>query len=152
MPKPRLEDCIHAIVPPGVSARVCSYYGPDYLSRKIVTPFWRKFNHDGAFQDHIWRKAKELFDIIFDKESHSWGNLPAEPQEGAGIGFILGKLVENDIDEMLLKADETEFAQLDAIVKTEGISLLDHIVKRLEDSKSRDDNEAETSRSVCLFI
>jgi hypothetical protein len=92
MPKRRLEDCVHAILPPGLSERVCGYYGHNHLTKKVMAPFWHKFNHDGAFQDRIWSKAKELFDTIFDEDTRSWGNWPPDPQECAAIGFILGKL------------------------------------------------------------
>jgi hypothetical protein len=75
-----------------------------------MAPFWHKFNHDGAFQDRIWSKAKELFDTIFDEDTRSWGNWPADPQECAAIGFILGKLLLNEVDELILTANEVELA------------------------------------------
>jgi hypothetical protein len=152
MPKDRPEVCVQPILPPDVSERVYAYYGCNYLSRRMMAPFWRKFNHDGAFHDQIWRKAKELYEIIFNEESASWGNWPSNPQECAGIGYILGKLVENDIDEILLQAPESELARLTALVKTEGISLFDHVLKHLEETKSRDILQAETGRPIPLLI
>jgi hypothetical protein len=120
MPKRCLEDSVHAVLPPGLSERVCAYYGRNYLTKKVMAPFWRKFNHDGAFQDRIWRKADELFDTIFDEDTHSWGNWPTDPPECAAIGFILGKLLQNRVDELVFTANEVELAQFDALVKTEG--------------------------------
>jgi hypothetical protein len=152
MPKRRLEDCVHAILPPSLSERVCGYYGHNYLTKKVMAPFWHKFNHDGAFQDRIWRKAKELFDTIFDEDTHSWGNWPTDPEECAGIGFILGKLLQNDVNELIFTANEIELEQLDALVKTEGISLLDCVINQLIDRKSEGGDETNMSRPVSLFI
>jgi hypothetical protein len=152
MPKDRPEVCVQPILPPGVSERISAHYGCNYLSRRMMAPFWRKFNRDGAFHDQIWRKAKELFDIIFDEASDSWGNWPSNPQECAGIGYILGKLVENDIDEMLMQAPESELARLDTMVKAEGLSLFDYVLKHLQETKSRGNGDNETGRPVSLLI
>ena len=97
-------------------------------------------------------KAKELFDTIFNEDTRSWGNWPADPQECAAIGFILGKLLQNDVDELILTATEVELAQLDALVKTEGIPLLDCVIKQLIDRKSEGGIETNMSRPVSVFI
>lgn len=152
MAKRCLEDAVHAILPPGLSERICAYYGRNYLTKKVMAPFWRKFNHDGAFQDRIWRKADELFDTIFDEETHSWGNWPADPQECAAIGFILGKLLQNNVDELVFTANEVELAQFDALVKTEGISLLDCVIRELIDCKSDGLSAIKKSQQVSVFI
>lgn len=136
MPKPHLEDCIRAILPPGVADMVRDHYGRSYLGKRAMEPFWKRFKTDDEFCDRIWRKARELMDVIFNDESDSWGNWPSDPQECAGIGYIVGVIFENCIDSMLLELPEDELTQLDEQCRAESASLWDVLFDRLTASKA----------------
>jgi predicted aconitase with swiveling domain len=71
---------------------------------------------------------------------------------GRGSSLILGKLLQNEVDELILTANEVELAQLDALVKTEGIPLLDCVIKQLIDRKSEGGIETNMSGPVSVFI
>jgi hypothetical protein len=136
MPRPHIEDCIRAVLPPDVCEQVRSHYGRAHLTKKAMAPFWKRFWKDQAFQDRIWRKARELMDIIFDEEDDSWGNWPTQPEECAGIGFLLGIIFEDTLDEMLLELPEDALAGLEEKSRSESASLWEIMFDRLTASKT----------------
>jgi hypothetical protein len=140
MPKPHIEDCIRAILPPDVADLVRGHYGRSYLGKKTMGPFWKRFKKDDEFCDRIWRKARELMDILFDDENNSWGVWPDQPEECAGIGFILGIIFEDCLDEMLLELPEDALAGLEEKSRIESASLWDIMVDRLTASKTAGGN------------
>src|ERR1700693_4568947 len=101
MAKPHIEDCVRAVLPPGIAHAVRAHYGRAYLGKKAMAGFCKRFNEDAEFRDRIMRKARELMDVIFDDKSDSWGDWPSDPQECAGLGLVLGKIFHECVDSIL---------------------------------------------------
>jgi hypothetical protein len=136
MAKPHVEDCVRAFLPPGIAVLVRAHYGRAYLGKKAMEGFYKRFNKDGEFHDRVWRKARELMDVIFDDESDSWGDWPTDPQECVGLGFVLGVLFEDCLDEMLLELPEDTLAGLEEKSRSESASLWEIMFDRLTASKT----------------
>jgi hypothetical protein len=136
MPRPHIEDCIRAILPPDVADLIRDHYGRSYLGKKTMGPFWKRFKKDNEFSDRIWRRARELMDVIFNEESESWGDWPSDPQECAGIGFIVGFVFEDSIDSMLLELPEEELSRLEEKCRSESASFWDILFDRITASKA----------------
>jgi hypothetical protein len=142
MKSPNLDSIyepIRAVIPPQLSARILSLFGRNakngYISRKAMEGFWRRFNGDPAFHERIWSTAKQLADEVFDVDNPSWGNWPTSLEECAGIGFILGAILEEDAQSIVVELPEQELAELEAESREESASLCDLIFNRLATHK-----------------
>jgi hypothetical protein len=131
MPRPHIEDCIRAVLPPNVADLIRDHYGRSYLGKKTMGPFWKRFKKDDEFCDRIWRRARELLDVIFTEESDSWGDWPSDPQECAGIGFIVGMIFEDSINSMLLELPEEQLTRIEEECRSESASLWDILFDRI---------------------
>jgi hypothetical protein len=136
MAKPHIEDCIRAFLPPGIARLVYAHYGREYLSKKAMEGFCKRFNKDGEYHDRVWRKARELMDVIFDDESDSWGDWPTDPQECAGLGLVLGVIFEDCLEDVLLELPEDAMAGLEEKSQSESASLWQIMFDRLTARKT----------------
>jgi len=64
------------------------------------------------------------------------GLWPLDPEECAGIGFLLGLALENSLDEYLADLSEPRLALLEAQVVNFGTSLEEIFIEMLIESKS----------------
>jgi hypothetical protein len=89
---------IWPVLPPMLAERIRRHYhvlyGNRFTSANAFAQFWSEFIADDAFRKRIETKARELQPIVFDSQDRSWGLWPIDPEECAGIGFLLGLSLE----------------------------------------------------------
>lgn len=141
--KPLASDLgcpVWAVLPPLLVERIHRHYnllyGEGLTASNALAEFCSEFITDAAFRERIQTKAYELQSIVFDSRDPSWGLWPVDPEECAGIGFFLGLVLENSLDEYLADLPEPTLASLEAQVVSSGRSLEEIFIEMLIEAKS----------------
>lgn len=91
---------------------------------------------DDAYCDGLMRISDELRDVVFDPGNPSWGWLwPIDIDEAAAIGFILGAIFEDMVEQAVTELPEQILAHLEAKSRAEGRGLCDLLLERLAECK-----------------
>ena len=131
---------VWAVLPPLLVERIHRHhkllYGEEFTASNALANFCSQFLTDAAYREQIQTRAEELQSIVFDSRDPSWGLWPVDPEECAGIGFFLGLVLENSLDEYLADLPEPRLALLEAQVVSSGASLEEIFIEMLIESKS----------------
>ena len=131
---------VWAVLPPLLVERIHRHYnllyGEELTASNALAEFCSEFITDAAFRERIQTRAYELQSIVFDSRDPSWGLWPVDPEECAGIGFFLGLVLENSLDEYLADLPEPTLASLEAQVVSSGRSLEEIFIEMLIEAKS----------------
>jgi hypothetical protein len=131
---------VWAVLPPVLVERIRRHYnllyGYDFSASHAFAQFLSEFTTDTEFRGRIEAKARELQPIIFDSADPSWGLWPIDPEECAGIGFLLGMSLEESLNECLADLPESKLAHLEQEVSSSGKSLEEIFIEKLIESKS----------------
>jgi hypothetical protein len=131
---------VWAVLPPLLVERIHRHYnllyGEELTASNALAEFCSEFITDAAFRERIQTRAYELQLIVFDSRDPSWGLWPVDPEECAGIGFFLGLVLENSLDEYLADLPEPTLASLEAQVVSSGRSLEEIFIEMLIEAKS----------------
>jgi hypothetical protein len=131
---------VWAVLPPVLVERIYRHYdvlyGEGFTSSNALAKFCSEFIADTAFREGIQAKARELQPIVFDSQDPSWGLWPIDLEECVGIGFFLGLVLEDSIDEYLTDLPESRLAYLEEEVTSSGRSLEEIFLEILIESKS----------------
>ncbi len=148
--KPSVSDSscpVRAVLPPLLVERIerhCNLlYGEGFTASDALAKFCSEFVTDVAFRERIQTKARELQPIVFDGQNPSWGLWPIDPEECAGIGFFLGLVLEDSLNEGLADLPEPRLTFLDEEVASCGRSLEEIFIEMLIESKSLAADPAE---------
>ena len=137
---PDLGCPVWAVLPPLLVERIHRHYnllyGEGLTASNALAEFCSEFITDAAFRERIQTRAYELQSIVFDSRDPSWGLWPVDPEECAGIGFFLGFVLENSLDEYLADLPEPTLASLEAQVVSSGRSLEEIFIEMLIEAKS----------------
>ena len=137
---PDLGCPVWAVLPPLLVERIHRHYnllyGEGFDASNALAEFCSEFITDAEFRERIQTRAEELQSIVFDSRDPSWGLWPLDPEECAGIGFFLGLVLENSLDEYLTDLPEPRLALLEAQVASSGRSLEEIFIEMLIESKS----------------
>ena len=137
---PDLGCPVWAVLPPLLVERIHRHYnllyGEGLTASNALAEFCSEFITDAAFRERIQTRAYELQSIVFDSRDPSWGLWPVDPEECAGIGFFLGLVLENSLDEYLADLPEPTLASLEAQVVSSGRSLEEIFIEMLIEAKS----------------
>jgi hypothetical protein len=138
---PDLGCPVWAVLPPLLVERIHRHYNLLYgegltTTSNALAEFCSEFITDAAFRERIQTKASELQSIVFDSRDPSWGLWPIDPEECAGIGFFLGLVLENSIDDYVADLPEPTLALLEAQVVSSGRSLEEIFIEMLIEAKS----------------
>jgi hypothetical protein len=137
---PDLGCPVRAVLPPLLVERIHRHYnllyGEELTASNALAEFCSEFITDAAFRERIQTRAYELQLIVFDSRDPSWGLWPVDPEECAGIGFFLGLVLENSLDEYLADLPEPTLASLEAQVVSSGRSLEEIFIEMLIEAKS----------------
>jgi hypothetical protein len=137
---PDLGCPVWAVLPPLLVERIHRHYnllyGEELTASNALAEFCSEFITDAAFRERIQTRAYELQSIVFDSREPSWGLWPVDPEECAGIGFFLGLVLENSLDEYLADLPEPTLASLEAQVVSSGRSLEEIFIEMLIEAKS----------------
>jgi hypothetical protein len=137
---PDLGCPVWAVLPPLLVERIHRHYnllyGEELTASNALAEFCSEFITDAAFRERIQTRAYELQSIVFDSRDPSWGLWPVDPEECAGIGFFLGLVLENSLDEYLADLPEPTLASLEAQVVSSGRSLEEIFIEMLIEAKS----------------
>ena len=137
---PDLGCPVRAVLPPLLVERIHRHYnllyGEELTASNALAEFCSEFITDAAFRERIQTRAYELQSIVFDSRDPSWGLWPVDPEECAGIGFFLGLVLENSLDEYLADLPEPTLALLEAQVVSSGRSLEEIFIEMLIEAKS----------------
>lgn len=137
---PDLGCPVWAVLPPLLVERIHRHYnllyGEGLTASNALAEFCSEFITDAAFRERIQTRAYELQSIVFDSRDPSWGLWPVDPEECAGIGFFLGLVLENSLDEYLADLPEPTLASLEAEVVSSGRSLEEIFIEMLIEAKS----------------
>ena len=137
---PDLGCPVWAVLPPLLVERIHRHYnllyGEELTTSNALAEFCSEFITDAAFRERIQTRAYELQSIVFDSRDPSWGLWPVDPEECAGIGFFLGLVLENSLDEYLADLPEPTLASLEAQVVSSGRSLEEIFIEMLIEAKS----------------
>jgi hypothetical protein len=137
---PDLGCPVRAVLPPLLVERIHRHYnllyGEELTASNALAEFCSEFITDAAFRERIQTRAYELQSIVFDSRDPSWGLWPVDPEECAGIGFFLGLVLENSLDEYLADLPEPTLASLEAQVVSSGRSLEEIFIEMLIEAKS----------------
>jgi hypothetical protein len=148
--KPSVLDSgcpVWAVLPPLLVERIERHYnllyGEGFTGSNALAKFCSEFVTDVAFRERIRTKASELQPVVFDSQDPSWGLWPIDPEECAGIGFFLGLVLEDSLNESLADLPEPRLAFLDEEVASSGRSLEEIFIEMLIESKSLAADPAE---------
>jgi hypothetical protein len=134
----RLQVC--SVLPPMLAERIRRHYhvlyGKRFTASNAFAQFWYEFTTDDTFRERIETKARELQPIVFDSQDPSWGLWPIDPEECAGIGFLLGLLLEESLSDYLANLPESRLVHLEQEVANSGRSLEESFIEMLIESKS----------------
>ena len=137
---PDLGCPVRAVLPPLLVERIHRHYnllyGEELTASNALAEFCSEFITDAAFRERIQTKASELQSIVFDSRDPSWGLWPVDPEECAGIGFFLGLILENSIDDYVADLPEPALALLEAQVVSSGRSMEEIFIEMLIEAKS----------------
>lgn len=137
---PDLGCPVWAVLPPLLVERIHRHYnllyGEGLDASNALAEFCSEFITDTAFRERIQTKAYELQSTVFDSRDPSWGLWPVDPEECAGIGFFLGLMLEDSLDEYLADLPEPALALLEAQVVSSGRSLEETFIEMLIEAKS----------------
>jgi hypothetical protein len=136
---PDVSCPVWAVLPPVLVERIHRHYNLLYgegLNSNALAEFCSEFITDAAFRERIQTRAYELQSIVFDSRDPSWGIWPVDPEECAGIGFFLGLVLENSLDEYVADLPEPTLALLEAQVVSSGRSLEEIFFEMLVEAKS----------------
>ena len=129
-----------AVLPPLLIGRIERHYdllyGEGFTDANAFAKFCSEFMTDAAFRERIQAKARELQPVVFDGQDPSWGLWPIDPEECAGIGFLLGLILEDSLNESLADLPEPSLAFLEEEVASCGRSLEEIFIEMLIESKS----------------
>jgi hypothetical protein len=141
--KPSVSDSscpVWAVLPPLLGERIERHYnllyGEGFTGSNALAKFCSEFITDVAFRERIQTKASKLQPVVFDSQDPSWGLWPIDPEECAGIGFFLGLVLEDSLNECLADLPEPRLAFLEEEVVSCGRSLEDIFIEMLIESKS----------------
>ena len=128
------------VLPPMLAERIRRHYdvlyGNRFTSANAFAQFWSEFIADDAFRKRIETKARELQPIVFDSQDPSWGLWPIDPEECAGIGFLLGLSLEESLSDYLASLPESRLVRLDQEIADSGRRLQEIFVEMLVESKA----------------
>ena len=128
------------VLPPMLAERIRRHYhvlyGNRFSSANAFAKFWSEFIADDAFRKRIETKARELQPIVFDSQDPSWGLWPIEPEECAGIGFLLGLSLEESLSDYLASLPESRLVRLDQEIADSGRRLEEIFIEMLVESKA----------------
>jgi len=131
---------IWAVLPPVLVERIRRHYnilyGEGFTASNAFAQFYSEFITDPVFRERIQTKARELQPIVFDSQDPSWGLWPIDPEECAGIGFLLGLSLEESLNEYLADSPESRLVFLEEEVASSGRSLEEVFIATLIESKS----------------
>jgi hypothetical protein len=141
--KPSAADSrplVWSVLPPVLIERIRRHYdilyGKGFTSSNAFAQFSSEFITDDAFRDRIKTKARDLQPIVFDSDDPSWGLWPIDPEECAGIGFLLGLSLEESLNGYLASLPESRLVHLKQEVANSGRSLEEGFIEMLIKSKS----------------
>jgi hypothetical protein len=137
---PDLGCPVWAVLPPLLVERIHRHYnllyGEELTASNALAEFCSEFITDAEFRERVQTRAYELQSIVFDSRDPSWGLWPVDPEECAGIGFFLGLVLENSIDDYVADLPEPTLALLEAQVVSSGRSLEEIFIEMLIEAKS----------------
>jgi hypothetical protein len=141
--KPSAADSrllVSSVLPPALVERIRRHYeilyGKGFTSANAFAQFWSEYITDVAFRERIKTKARDLQPIVFDSQDPSWGLWPIDPEECAGIGFLLGLSLEESLNGYLVGLPESRLVHLEKEVANSGRSLEENFIEMLIESKS----------------
>jgi hypothetical protein len=141
--KPSAADSrllVWSVLPPALVERIRRHYvilyGKGFTSSNAFAQFWSEYITDVAFRERIKTKARDLQPIVFDSQDPSWGLWPIDPEECAGIGFLLGLSLEESLNGYLTGLPKSRLAHLEQEVANSGRSLEEGFIEMLIESKS----------------
>ena len=138
---------VWAVLPPPLVERIERHYdllyGEEFTGSNALAKFCSEFIADVAFRERIQTKARELQPVVFDSQDPSWGLWPIDPEECAGIGFFLGLVLEDSLNEYLADLPEPGLVFLEEEVASCGRSLEEIFMEMLIESKSLAADPAE---------
>ena len=131
---------VWSVLPPVLVERIRRHYdilyGKGFSASDAFAQFWSEFITDAAFREQIKTKARELQPIVFDSQDPSWGLWPIDPEECAGIGFLLGLSLEESLNDYLAELPEPRLVRLEQEVANSDRSLEEIFIEMLIESKS----------------
>jgi hypothetical protein len=138
---------ITTVLPPVLAERIRRHYdllcGEGVTDSNVFAKLCSEFITDAAFRERIQTKAGELQPVVFDSQDPSRGLWPIDPEECAGIGFFLGLVLEDSLNEYLADLPEPSLALLEEEVASCGRSLEEIFIEMLIQSKSLATDPAE---------
>ena len=128
------------VLPPMLAERIRRHYHVLYGNRFTASNGFAQFSYefitDDAFRERIETKARELQPIVFDTHDPSWGLWPIDPEECAGIGFLLGLSLEESLSDYLAELPGSRLARLDQEVADSGRRPEEIFIEMLVESKA----------------
>jgi hypothetical protein len=136
-----------AVLPPLLVERIRRHYdalyGKEFTAENAFAQFLSEFISNAEFRDRIQATARELRPIVFDSQDPSWGIWPIDPEECAGIGFLLGLSLEESLDDCLTELPERRLAFFEEQVVRSGKSLQEIFIEMLIESKANASDPAD---------
>jgi hypothetical protein len=125
---------VWAVLPPVLVERIHRHYdllyGEEFTASNALAEFCSEFIADAVFREQLQTKARELQPIVFDAQNPSWGLWPIDPGECGGIGFFLGLVLGDSLDEYLLDLPEPGLPSWRIRLPVLGDSLLPRLRRR----------------------